>query len=62
MRDIEQMAQRETKVMLFRLVRHLRSPPSHDWLRASGIVTGNIQSIREIGSDAFHEIVSYADR
>jgi hypothetical protein len=48
MNEITFLAQKPTKVMLFRLVRHLARSVPHDWLKAQRIVSGNIQSIREI--------------
>lgn len=62
MQDIEHMASKPSKVMLFRLVRHFNSPPSHDWLLDNQIVKGNFQSIRALGADAYTRIMEYADR
>lgn len=62
MQDIAEMASKPTKVMLFRLVKHFKSPPSHDWLLNNQIVNGNIQSIRSLGTDAYRNIVAYADQ
>lgn len=62
MQDIEGMARKPTKVMLFRLVRHFKSPPSHDWLLNNHIISGNIQSIRTLSADAYNNILAYADR
>jgi GNAT superfamily N-acetyltransferase len=62
MQDIELMARKPTKVMLFRLVRHFNSPPSHDWLLDNQLVNGNIQSIRALGADAYTRILEHADR
>jgi len=61
MRDIEVMAARPTRVMLFRLVRHFVNPVSYAWLRDNQIVRGYIQSIRAIGDDAFTRVLNYAD-
>ena len=62
MQDIERMAHKPTKVMLFRLVRHLNNQPSHDWLQSHQIVNGNIQSIRALGAEAYRTILDHADR
>jgi GNAT superfamily N-acetyltransferase len=62
MQDIEAKARKPTKVMLFRLVRHFNSPPSHDWLLDNQIIKGNFQSIRALGADAYTKILEYADR
>lgn len=61
MQEIEEKAQKPTRVMLFRLVRHFNSPPSHDWLLNHHIVNGNIQSIRALGTDAYRTILAHAD-
>lgn len=61
MQDIEGMANKSTKVMLFRLVKHFNSPPSHNWLLDNQIIKGNFQSIRALGADAYTEILKYAD-
>lgn len=60
MSEIERMALKPTKVMLFRLVRHFTHPPSFDWLKQSQVVNGNIQTIREIDDDAYQRLISYA--
>jgi hypothetical protein len=62
MQDIEGMAHMPTKVMLFRLVRHFNTPPSHDWLLDNRVVKGNFQSIRALGADAYTRILEYADQ
>lgn len=62
MQDIEHMAHKPTKVMLFRLVRHFNSQPNHDWLLSQHIVNGNIQSIRALGAEAYKAILAHADR
>ena len=62
MQDIEQMARRPTKVMLFRMVRHFNLAPSRAWLLTNRIVNGNIQSIRAISAAAYRTIIDHADR
>jgi len=60
MSEIESMARKPTKVMLFRLVRHFAHPPSFEWLSQNQVVNGNIQTIREINDDAYQRLISYA--
>lgn len=60
MTEIEDMARKPTKVMLFRLVKHFVHPPSFDWLIQNRVVNGNIQTIREIDDDAYQRLISQA--
>lgn len=60
MAEIEGMATKETRVMLFRLVQHFENPINHVWLKANQIVKGNIQSIRSVSDEAFERIIQYA--
>jgi GNAT superfamily N-acetyltransferase len=60
MSEIERMAVKPTKVMLFRLVKHFVHPPSFNWLTENRVVNGNIQTIREIDDDAYHRLISQA--
>lgn len=60
MTEIEEMARKPTKVMLFRLVKHFVHPPSFDWLTQNRVVSGNIQTIREIDDDAYQRLISQA--
>jgi hypothetical protein len=60
MKEIKHIAAKPTKVMLFRLVRHLRHPPSLEWMRQNHIINGNIQSIREINDYAYQKLISYS--
>jgi len=60
MTEIEEMARKPTKVMLFRLVKHFAHPPSFDWLTQNRVVSGNIQTIREIDDDAYQRLISHA--
>ncbi len=60
MTEIEGMARKPTKVMLFRLVKHFVHPPSFDWLTQNRVVSGNIQTIREIDDDAYQRLISQA--
>lgn len=58
MTEIEDMARKPTKVMLFRLVKHFVHPPSFDWLTENRVVNGNIQTIREIDDNAYQRLIS----
>ena len=58
MAEIAELSQKPTKVMLFRLVRHLSNPVSHEWLQSQGVVRGNIQSIRSIGHQQFETVIA----
>ena len=53
----------ETKVMLFRLIKHFDSPvPFQQLLRPLRVVSGNIQSITRISDESFSRILAAADR
>jgi hypothetical protein len=60
MQDIERMACRPTKVMLFRLVKHFPSPVAHGTLVAQNLVNGNLQSITTIKHEVFEKITALA--
>lgn len=60
--QIAEMARRETKVMLFRLIEHLPQPVSFAELRQLRVVTGNIQSITHISDESFSGILRAAGR
>lgn len=60
MEEIINMANKPTRVILFRLVRHFNNPVSHAWLKNNNVVNGNIQSICSISNDAFKRIWKYA--
>lgn len=57
-KEIENMAARPTKVILFRLVRHFPAPASLKRLLDDGVVAGNIQSITKISDDAFSRVLA----
>lgn len=57
MKEIEEMAIKPTRVMLFRLVRHLKNPMSQSLLERTGILKGPPQSIMKISHDAFERIL-----
>lgn len=58
--EIEDMATRPTKVILFRLVKHFPAPASLKRLLDDGVVAGNIQSITKISDDAFSRVLAAA--
>lgn len=55
--EIVKMAERETKVILFRLIRHFSTAVSYETLRRRRIVYGPIQSILKITDAAFSKIL-----
>lgn len=60
--QIEEMAKRETKVILFRLAEHFPNSVSYDWLLREQVVSGPIQSIRQIPNDDFSRVLTAAGR
>lgn len=58
MDDIEQMAIKPTRVMLFRLVRHLSNPLSQTWLEREDVLQGPAQSITNISHENFEKILT----
>ena len=61
-RQIEQMARTETKVMLFRLIRHFDNPVSFEQLLRQRVVSGYIQSIIRISDESFSRVLRAAER
>lgn len=53
MGEISKMAERPTRVMLFRLVKHFQQPLSLEWLKRNRITKGAPQSIMKISHAAF---------
>lgn len=60
MAQINEMARKQTKVILFRLVKHFNHPTSFRWLIQNKVVNGNIQTIQEIDDDAYQKIIRNA--
>lgn len=60
MNEIRTLAEKLTKVMLFRLVHHFDRPVSYHWLLENGIVKGRTQSITSIPHTAFERVMSHA--
>lgn len=59
-KDIEQMANTATKVMLFRLVGHFPESVALTSLISEGIVSGHPQSITKISNDSFSKLLAVA--
>lgn len=60
--QIDEMAKRLTKVILFRLVEHLPKPVSYERLQRERVVSGPIQSIRKITDESFSRVLAAAGR
>ena len=60
--EINRMSARLTKVILFRLVEHLSRPVPYDQLLSQGIVSGPIQSIRQVTDESFLRVLAAAKR
>lgn len=60
--DIEEMAVKSTKVILFRLVEHLPQQVSYEQLQQDCNVAGPIQTIRKIQHDQFTKILIAAGK
>lgn len=60
MQEISNMASKETRVMLFRLVKHIDEAIAFNWLIQNGCVNGPIQSIQSIKHQNFMRIKEYA--
>lgn len=58
MDEIQQMARKPTRVMLFRLVRHLDAPLTQEWLERARVLRGAPQSITRISHDKSEAILS----
>lgn len=52
--EIQKMAKKPTKVLLFRLAAHLADPVLRDGMESGGKVRGNIQSIRRVSDEFFN--------
>lgn len=60
--QIDEMAKRPTKVILFRLVEHFPYPVSYDRLQRERVVSGPIQSIRKVSDESFSRVLAAAGR
>lgn len=59
--QIQEMATKPTKVILFRLVKHFSNYIPWQWMKENKVVNGNIQTIRKIDDTAFKKVVSHAE-
>lgn len=60
--EIDDLAQKPTKVILFRLVGHFPTVVPYEALLLNGIVSGPIQSIRKVSDASFSRILSASSR
>ena len=56
--EINDMAKKKTKVILFRIAKHFTNPIGYDWLINEKVVNGYIQTIRKISNDSFEKIIN----
>lgn len=54
--DIKTMAEKKTKVILFRLAIHFHNAIPYKWLLEQGVINGQIQTIRKISDESFRRI------
>lgn len=59
MPEIKLMAEKPTRVMLFRLVKHLSTPLPQEWLERQGVLKGAPQSITKISHQSFERVLSH---
>lgn len=62
LREINEMARKPTKVILFRLIGHLAVTVSYEQLLRDGVVTGPIQSIRKVSDASFSRVLAASTR
>lgn len=60
--EIDELAKKPTKVILFRLVTHLSTGVSYDQLILDDVVTGPIQSIRKVSDVSFSRVLAASKR
>lgn len=60
--EIEDLAKKPTKVILFRLIRHLSTTVPYEQLIRDGVITGPIQSIRKVSDASFSRVLSASER
>ena len=58
MPEIQEIAKKPTRVLLFRLIKHLSKPLSQEWLGLHHILNGAPQSIVRIDNNSFERILS----
>jgi hypothetical protein len=59
MKDIKEMANRPTRVMLFRLIGHMNNSLPQAWLEGHGVLNGPPQSITKITNEAFELVLTH---
>ena len=59
MEEIKTMAQRPTRVLLFRLVKHFSNPLPIAWLRQEDVLKGYPQSITKISDASFEKVLAH---
>lgn len=60
--EIDELAKKPTKVILFRLIGHLSAPVPYEKLMQDGVVTGPIQSIRKVSDASFSRVLTASRR
>jgi hypothetical protein len=60
--EIDKLAEKPTKVILFRLIGHLQVAVPYEQLILDGVVTGPIQSIRKVSDVSFSRVFSASKR
>lgn len=58
MDEITEIAQKLTRVMLFRIIKHLKKPLGQDYLKINNILNFVPQSITKISNDTFERIIA----
>jgi hypothetical protein len=54
--DLRRMAQKPTKVILFRMIKHFSRPIPYTWLIENGVVNGYIQTIQRISDEGYRRV------
>lgn len=60
--EIDELAKKPTKVILFRLVGHLSAAVPYERLMRDSVVTGPIQSIRKVSDVSFSRVLAASER
>lgn len=59
MDDITKIAEKSTKVMLFRLIGHTDNQLSQQWLETNRVLKGPPQSITKISHESYQKIIAF---
>lgn len=59
--DIERMAVQDVKVILFRLIKHVRSPVAYKEMQSRGIVSGSIMSLLKLDDTRYWRLADAAE-